>query len=160
MPLTTIQPKARSIRSCTSHITVSSVYHLDNDALMGEGGSLDIPLKEMCRKRSLKQRKFAERLAADWLTYGLRERGKQMINLEQACNCTVELDCSTDEIVCRPQRDPSEFSGPRGAELHRCYRSYDRDRQDRLLDTARDFADTRRDVAERNVSFAERSGIV
>ena len=70
-----------------------------------------------------------------------------MMSLEQACNCAVALDW--------PLRSPSEFSDPREAELHRCYRSCDRDRQDRLLDTARDFAGMSRDVAERGLSGAE-----
>ena len=41
------------------------------------------------------------------------------------------------------------------AELHRCYRSCTRERQDRLLDTARDFAGMSRDVSERDLSEAE-----
>ena len=78
-----------------------------------------------------------------------------MMSLEQACNCTVALDCSIDEIAGRPVRDPSDFSAPRAARPHRCYRSCDRERQDRLLDTARDFAGMSRDVAERDVLPAE-----
>lgn len=74
-----------------------------------------------------------------------------MMSLEQACNCAVALDCSTGEIAGRPLRSPSEFSDPREAELHRCYRSCDRDRQDRLLDTARDFAGMSRDMAKRDL---------
>lgn len=116
---------------------------------------MEIRLKEMRKKRGLKQKEIAEKLGVDWRTYGSWERGERMINLEQACNCAVALDCSIDEIAGRPVRDPSEFSGQREAELHRCYRSCDRERQDRLLDTARDFAGMSRDVAERDVPLAE-----
>lgn len=116
---------------------------------------MEIQLKEMRKKRGLKQKELAEKLGVDWRTYGSWERGERMINLEQACNCAVLLGCSIDEIAGRPLRDPSEFADPREAELHRCYRSCDRDRQDRLLDTARDFAGMSRDVAERDLPLAE-----
>ena len=112
-------------------------------------------LKEMRKKRGLKQKEIAEKLGVDWRTYGSWERGERIINLEQACNCAVALGCSIDEIAGRPPRDPSELSDPREVELHRCYRSCDRERQDRLLDTARDFAGMSRDVAERDVLPAE-----
>ena len=112
-------------------------------------------LKELRKKRGLKQKEVAEKLGVDWRTYGSWERGERMINLEQAYNCAVLLDCSIDEIAGRPVRDPSEFSDPREAELHRCYRSCDRDRQDRLLDTARHFAGMSRDVAERVLPEAQ-----
>ena len=108
-----------------------------------------MPLKELRRKRVLKQKEIAEKLGVDWRTYESWERSERMINLEQARNCAVVLDCSIDEIAGRLLRDPSEFSDPREVELHRCYRSCGRDRQDRLLDTARDFAGMSRDVAER-----------
>ena len=116
---------------------------------------MEIQLKEMRKKRGLKQKELAEKLGVDWRTYGSWERGERMINLEQAYNCAVLLDCSIDEIAGMPVRDPSEFADPREAELHRCYRSCTRERQDRLLDTARDFAGMSRDVAERDVPPAE-----
>lgn len=116
---------------------------------------MEIQLKEMRKRRGLKQKELAEKLGVDWRTYGSWERGERMINLEQAYNCAVLLDCSIDEIAGMPVRDPSEFSDPREAELHRCYRSCTRERQDRLLDTARDFAGMSRDVAERDVPPAE-----
>ena len=101
---------------------------------------MEIPLKEIHKKCSLRHKEITEKLGFDWRTFGSWERGERTMNLEQAYNCAVVLGCSIDEIAGRPLRDPSEFSDPREAELHRCYRSCDRDRQDRLLDTARDFA--------------------
>lgn len=112
-------------------------------------------LKEMRKRAGLKQAEVARILGVKVRTYGSWERGEAMMSLEQACNCTVALDCSIDEIAGRPVRDPSEFFDPREAEPHRCYRSCDRERQDRLLDTARDFAGMSRDVAERDVLPAE-----
>lgn len=112
---------------------------------------MNLRLKEMRKRSGLKQKEIADKLGVDWRTYGSWERGERMINLEQAYNCATLLDCSIDEIAGMPMRDPSEFSDPREAELHRCYRSCDRDRQDRLLDTARDFAGMSRDVPERDL---------
>lgn len=116
---------------------------------------MEIPLKEIHKKCSLRHKEITEKLGFDWRTYGSWERGEAMMSLEQACNCAVLLGCSIDEIAGRPLRDPSEFSDPREAELHRCYRSCTRERQDRLLDTARDFAGMSRDVAERDVPLTE-----
>lgn len=101
---------------------------------------MEMPLKEMRRKCGVRQKEIPEKLSVERRTYGSWERVERMINLEQARSCAAALDCSIDEIAGRPLRDPSEFSGPREAELHRCRRSCDRERQDRLLDTARDFA--------------------
>ena len=116
---------------------------------------MEIHLQEMRKRAGLKQAEVARILGVKVRTYGSWERGEAMMSLEQACNCAVVLDCSIDEIAGRPLRDPSEFSDPREAELHRCYRSCDRDRQDRLLDTARDFAGMSRDVAERDLPETE-----
>lgn len=116
---------------------------------------MEIHLQEMRKRAGLKQAEIAERLNVKVRTYGSWERGEAMMSLEQACNCAVLLGCSIDEIAGRPLRDPSEFSDPREAELHRCYRSCTRERQDRLLDTARDFAGMSRDVSERDVPPAE-----
>lgn len=116
---------------------------------------MEIRLKEMRKKRGLKQKEIAEKLGVDWRTYGSWERGERMIYLEQARNCAVALDCSIDEIAGRPLRDPSEFSGQREAELHRYYRSCNRERQDRLLDTARDFAGMSQVFSEPSVPATE-----
>lgn len=112
-------------------------------------------LKEIRKERGLKQREIAEKPSVDWRTYESWERGGRIIDLEQARNCAVALGCSIDGIAGRPVRDPSEFSDSRETELHRCYHSSDRERQDRLLDTARDFASMSGDVAERDLPPAE-----
>lgn len=112
-------------------------------------------LKEIRKERGLKQREIAEKPRVDWRTYESWERGGRIIDLEQTRNCAVALGCSIDGIAGRSVRDPSEFSDPREAELHRCYRSCDRDRQDRPLDTTRDFAGMSQDVAERGLPPAE-----
>ena len=114
-------------------------------------------LKELRKKRGLNQKEVAEKLVVDWHTYGSWEREEAMISLEQACNYAVALDCSTDEIAGRPLRSSSEFSDPHEAELRRCYRSCDHDRQDLLLDTTRNFTGMSRDVAERDLS--EKGGV-
>lgn len=120
---------------------------------------MEIRLQEMRKRAGLKQSEMADKLSVKVRTYGSWERGEAMMSLEQAYNCAVLLDCSIDEIAGMPVRDVSEFGDPREAELHRCYRSCDRDRQDRLLDTARDFAGMSRDVPERDLPTAE-GGVV
>ncbi|WP_417229218.1 helix-turn-helix transcriptional regulator [Thermophilibacter sp.] len=115
---------------------------------------MEILLKEARRKRDLKQTETAKKPDID-CTYGSWEHGERTMNLEQAYNCAVVLGCSIGAIAGRPLSDPSEFSDPREAKLHHCYRSCDRDRQDRFLDTACDFAGMSRDVAERDQSPAE-----
>ena len=116
---------------------------------------MEIRLQEMRKRAGLKQAEVAERLDVKVRTYGSWERGEAMMSLEQAYYCAVLLDCSIDEIAGMPMRSASEFSDPREAELHQCYRSCTRERQDRLLDTARDFAGMSRDMAERDVDEAK-----
>ena len=116
---------------------------------------MEILLKEMRKKRGLKQKEIAEKLSVDRRTYGSWGHGEQIINLEQACNCVVALHCFIDEIVGRPPRNPSEFSDPREAEPHRCHRSCNQERQDCPLETARNFAGMNGDVVERDVPPAE-----
>lgn len=116
---------------------------------------MEIHLQEMRKRACLKQAEITERLNVKVRTYGSWERGEAMMSLEQTYNCAVLLDCSIDEIAGMPVRNPSKFRDPREAELHRCYRSCDRDRQDRLFDTARNFAGMSRDVAERGLPEAE-----
>lgn len=112
---------------------------------------MGIGLQGMRKRAGLKQLKMADKLSVKVRTYGSRECGEAMTSLEQAYNCAVLLDCSIGEIAGMPVRDASEFGDPREAEPHRCYRSCDRDRRDRLLDTARDFAGMSRNVPERNL---------
>ena len=112
---------------------------------------MEILLKEMLGKRNVRKEEIAEKFSVDRRTYGSWGRGEQMINLEQACNCVVALHCSIDKIVGRPPCNPSEFSDPREAEPHRCYRSCNQERQDRPLETSHDFAGMSQDVAERDV---------
>lgn len=120
---------------------------------------MEIRLQEMRKRAGLKQPEMADKLSVKVRTYGSWERGEAMMSLEQAYNCAALLDCSIDEIAGMPVRDVSEFGDPREAELHRCYRSCDRDRQDRLLDTARDFAGMSRDVPESTLSATEKEGV-
>ena len=90
---------------------------------------MEIHLQEIRNRASLKQADIAKRLDVKVLIYGPWERDGAMMSLEQAYNCAVFLDCSIDEIAGMPALGPSEFRDPCDAE-----------RQDRLLDTARDFA--------------------
>ena len=116
---------------------------------------MKVRLREMRKRAHLTQEQVANKVGVKVRTYGSWERGEAMMSIEQGYKCAIVLDCSLDEIAGMPIRSASEFSDPREAELHRCYRSCTRERQDRLLDTARDFAGMSRDVAERDVPIAE-----
>lgn len=101
---------------------------------------MEIHLQQMRRRTRLKQAEVAERLGVEVRTYSFWECDEAMMSLEQVYDRAVLLDCSIDEMAGMPGRDPLSFANSREAELYRCYRSCDRERQVRLLDTARDFA--------------------
>ena len=79
-------------------------------------------LKEIRKGHGIRQKEIAEKLSVDWRTYESWERGERIINLVQARNYAVALDCSIDGIAGGPVRDSSEFSDSRETELYRCCR--------------------------------------
>lgn len=60
---------------------------------------MEIHLKELRRRAGLSQEEIAARLGIKKSRYGTWERGERMLNLEQAFNCAVVLDCTIDEIA-------------------------------------------------------------
>lgn len=100
---------------------------------------MDLRLKELRKAAGMSQADVAERLSVKVRTYGSWERGEAKMSLDHAARCASVLGCSVDEIAGKSPR-LTELHDPREAELHRCYRLCDRGRQDRLIDTARDFA--------------------
>lgn len=110
---------------------------------------MEIRLKELRKRRGLSQEDMAEKLGIKKSRYGTWERGERMPSLAQAYDCAVALDCSIDEIAGHDL--PQAYSDPRQAELNRCWESSTPQRQDALLMTARDFAASSREGAERDV---------
>ncbi len=109
---------------------------------------MEIHLKELRKRRGLSQDDMAERLGIKKSRYGTWERGERMPSLAQAYDCAVALDCSIDEIAGHDL--PQTYSDPRQAELNRCWESSTLQWQDVLLMTARDFAASSREGAERD----------
>ena len=60
---------------------------------------MNLQLQEIRKRSGLKQKEMAERLGVDVRTYGAWERKENMLNLEQAFNCAVVLNCTIDEIA-------------------------------------------------------------
>lgn len=65
---------------------------------------MQIMLKEIRKRNSLTQAELAEMLGVKLPTYRTWERGTTMMNLEQAYNCAVVLNCTIDEIAGMPAR--------------------------------------------------------
>ena len=60
---------------------------------------MEIHLKELRKRAGLSQEEISERLGIKKSRYGTWERGERMLNLEQAFNCAVVLNCTIDEIA-------------------------------------------------------------
>lgn len=73
---------------------------------------MEINLQKIRKRRKLSQAEVANALGVKIRTYGSWERGEAMLNLEQAFNCAVVLDCTIDEIAGL-DRDRLRSSDPR-----------------------------------------------
>ena len=60
---------------------------------------MEINLQRIRKLRKMSQSEVAKALGVKVRTYGSWERGEAMLNLEQAFNCAVVLDCTIDEIA-------------------------------------------------------------
>ena len=98
---------------------------------------METNLKSIRKSRGMTQRQLAESIGEKVATYGTWERGTSTPNIEQLVRCAQVLDCSTDEILGMEIK--TTFADQREAELHRIWRGLDRERQDRLIDDARDM---------------------
>lgn len=98
---------------------------------------METNLKRIRKYRGLSQQEMAELLGVKTTRYGSWERGERMLNAAQLGAAARVLDCSTDEILGMEIK--TTFADQREAELHRIWRGLDRERQDRLIDDARDM---------------------
>lgn len=104
--------------------------------------SYRLKLKEMRKASGLTQKEVAERADVKLATYRTWEQGVSGISLEEAYALAMVLGCSVNDLCGWPKgkNEGREFEDDFEAELLRCYRASTPDRQDRILDTARDAA--------------------
>lgn len=104
--------------------------------------SYRLKLKEMRKASGLTQKEVAERADVKLATYKTWEQGVSGISLEKAYALAMVLGCSVNDLCGWPKgkNEGREFEDDFEAELLRCYRASTPDRQDRILDTARDAA--------------------
>lgn len=116
--------------------------------------SYRLKLKEMRKASGLTQKEVAERADVKLATYRTWEQGVSGISLEKAYALAMVLGCSVNDLCGWPKgkNEGCEFEDDFEAELLRCYRASTPDRQDRILDTARDAAGMSKEMAERHMS--------
>ena len=68
---------------------------------------MQIRLKELRKAAGLTQAQLADQLQVKLPTYRTWERGTTMMNLEQAYNCALALNCTIDEIAGMPAKPRS-----------------------------------------------------
>lgn len=119
--------------------------------------SYRLKLKEMRKASGLTQKEVAERADVKLATYRTWEQGVSGISLEKAYALAMVLGCSVNDLCGWPKgkNEGREFEDDFEAELLRCYRASTPDRQDRILDTARDAAGMSKEMAERHMSEAK-----
>ena len=119
--------------------------------------SYRLKLKEMRKASGLTQKEVAERADVKLATYRTWEQGVSGISLEKAYALAMVLGCSVNDLCGWPKgkNEDRKFEDDFEAELLRCYRASTPDRQDRILDTARDAAGMSKEMAERHMSEAK-----
>jgi len=119
--------------------------------------SYRLKLKEMRKASGLTQKEVAERADVKLATYRTWEQGVSGISLEKAYALAMVLGCSVNDLCGWPKgkNEGREFEDDFEAELLRCYRASTTDRQDRILETARDAAGMSKEMAERHMPEAK-----
>lgn len=109
---------------------------------------MQIFLKQIRKAGDYTQQQVADGVGVKVATYRTWENGKRMPSFAQVIACAEFLGCTTDEIAGRPI--DHECLKPYERELIECYRSSTPERQDRLLDSARDSAAMSKEAAKRS----------
>lgn len=114
---------------------------------------MNLMLKKMRESAGLTQQQVADDLGLKVATYRTWEQGSVKITLENACKCAEVLSCSPNDIcgwyIDHPEDRPAPPGDPDERELLGCYRSCTPERQDALLNLARDSALLSGPAAER-----------
>lgn len=110
---------------------------------------MELKLMQLRKKAGYKNRNdFADKIGIERRTYKAWEAGERNMNFPQACMIAEALNCSLDELAGRSA--PNKLTDPYERELLNNYRASTPERQDRLIDTARDFAAMSKDAAKRD----------
>lgn len=115
--------------------------------------SVELQIKQLRKKSHISQTELANSIGVSLRTVGSWEREESLPNAEQVWNCAVSLGCSPNDIcgwyIDHPEDRPAPPGDPGAAELLGCYRSCTPERQDALLNLARDSALLSGGAAER-----------
>ena len=110
---------------------------------------MELQLMQLRKKAGYKNRDdFADKIGVERRTYKAWEARERNMNFPQACMVADALNCSLDELAGRSA--PNKLTDPYEHELIENYRASTPERQDRLIDTSRDFAAMSKDAAERD----------
>ena len=114
---------------------------------------MNLCLKTIRKENGISQADLAKRLSVDIKTVGNWERGKTIPDAEQVWNCAVVLGCTPNDLcgwyIDHPEDRPAPPGDSGAAKLLGCYRSCTPERQDALLNLARDSALLSGGAAER-----------
>lgn len=110
--------------------------------------TFELQLKRIRKEAKRTQKDIAKELGIKLTRYQSWEQGRAMMSLEQAYKITEILDCTLEELVGRKRSNNIADTYER--ELIENYRASTPERQDRLIDTARDFAAMSKDGTKRD----------
>lgn len=104
-----------------------------------------LKLKALRKAAHVSQEELAEKIGISARSIGAWERGQTTMNIEQAWNCAVALNCTPNDLLGwydehpedRPASPPAD---PAAAELVDAYGRCTPERQGALLQSARDAA--------------------
>ena len=118
--------------------------------------SYTLRMKELRKNRKLTQNQLAMMIGETDRVVGAWERGETALPLDSAYKIAIALGCSVNDLCGWPKgkNEGRVFEDDFEEELIRCYRESTPDRQDRILDTARDAAGMSKEMAERHMSEA------
>ena len=105
---------------------------------------MELQIKQLRKKSHISQTELANSIGVSLRTVWSWERGESLPNAEQVWNCAVALGCSPNDIcgwyIDHPEDRPAPPGDSGAEELLGCYRSCTPERQDALLNLARDSA--------------------
>ena len=104
--------------------------------------SYTLRMKELRKNRKLTQNQLAMMIGETDRVVGAWERGETALPLDSAYKIAIALGCSVNDLCGWPKgkNEGRVFEDDFEEELLRCYRESTPDRQDRILETARDAA--------------------
>ena len=119
--------------------------------------SYTLKMKELRRSKKLTQSQLATMIGETDRVVGAWERGETALPFDSAYKIALALCCSVNDLCGWPKgkNEGRVFEDDFEEELLRCYRESTPDRQDRILETARDAAGMSKEMAERHMPEAK-----